>query len=297
MIKAFYLLLSLALITSCQSKQTSNQQNNVVVFQDGLDTLGKNSNLNKRLIDVYRAYVVRNTCKEIDNYLFSEFINHPKYSKELGLNGKPKQYVVYPEKNIKIQMNKINILKGISFNDKKITYITDLCIQRMNKIFNEIRPHKKMYFAQTNFGILLTDPMYRTHDLERYINKNYDISTFVNLSEKTYWELNNKSKYIKDVRYELYKNRMIHKQNDQADELLRKIISETKDFQEQSIYKIQLADQLISKDISNRKPTHFLESIAIYKTIFKENTKYDKNMARNLFNFQKFEAKQTPPII
>ena len=269
--KAFYLLLSLVLITSCQSKQTSNQQNNVVVFQDGLDTLGKNSKLNKRLIDVYRAYVVRNTCKEIDNYLFSEFINHPKYSKELGLNGKPKQYVVYPEKNIKNLINKLNLLKGITFNDKKLTYLTDLCIQRMNKIFNEIRPHKKLYFAQTNFGILLTDPMYRTHDLERYINKNYDISTFVNLSEKTYWELNNKSKYIKDVRYESYKNRMINKQNDQADELLRKIISETKDFQEQSIYKIQLADQLVSMDIKTGSNRHFLEAKTIYETILKAN--------------------------
>jgi hypothetical protein len=268
--KTLYLLFTLVLILSCQSNQTTNQQYNASNYQDGLDEFAKNSKLNKRLIDVYRAYFVRNTCEEIDNYLFSEFINHPKYTKELGINGKLKQYVVYPEKTIKNQINKLNLLNGITFNDEKIKYLSDLCIQRLNKIFNEIKPHKKMFFAQTNFGILLTDPMYRTHDLEKYIHKNYDISAFVNLSEKTYWELNDKSNYIKDTRYEAYKNKMIHNQYNQAEKLLRKIINETKDFQEQSIYKIQLADQLISRDIRNRETTHFLESVAIYKTILNE---------------------------
>jgi hypothetical protein len=269
--KTLYILFTLVLILSCQSNQTTNQQNNVANYQDGLDELAKNSKLNKRLIDVYRAYFVRNTCEEIDNYLFSEFINHPKYTKELGINGKPKQYVVYPEKTIKNQINKLNLLNGITFNDEKIKYLSDLCIQRLNKILNEIKPHKKMFFAQTNFGILLTDPMYRTHDLERYIHKKYDISAFVNLSEKTYWELNDKSNYIKDPRYEAYKNKMIHNQYNQAEELLKKIITETKDFQEQSIYKIQLADQLVSIDIKTGSNSHFLEAKTIYETILKTN--------------------------
>ena len=270
--KAFYLILSLVLITSCQSKQTSNQQNNVENHQDELDELGENSKQNNRLKDVYRAYFVRNIYEEIDNYLYNESLINPTYSSELTINGKPKQYVFYPENKIKLLKYKVSLIQGISFNDKKLNYLTNLCVKRLSKLLNEIKPHKKMFFTfDTNFGILYADTMFRKIKLEKYLSKYYDINSFVHLTEANYWKLNDKSNYIKDIRYETYKALMVNYQFEQATDLLRKIICETKDFQEQSIYKIQLADQLVSRDCWTESTSHFLEAKTIYETILKAN--------------------------
>ena len=270
--KTLYLIVTFALISSCKSKQTTSHQNNVTNYQDGLDDLGKNSKFNNRLKDIYRAYYVRNIYEEIDNYLYTASLINPTYSSEFTINGKPVKYVIYPVNKIKLLKYKVSLIQGISFYDKKLNYLTGLCIKRLSKLLNEIKPHKKMFFSvNTNFGILYADPMFRKITLEKYLSRYYDIKTFTNLSEQEYWAIINKKNYIKDVRYETYKKLIEKNQFERAIDLLRKTISETRDFQEQSIYKIQLADQLISKDYWSESKSHFLESKTIYETILKAN--------------------------
>ena len=269
--KAFYLILSLTLITSCQSKQTSNQQNNVANYQDGLDRLGKNSNQNNRLKDVYRAFYILNSCLEMDKNFWNELNPKLHYSKEVYSDGKHKQYVIFSEKELVPYKKKCSLLLNIKLNDKKLQTFAFQCINRLQKLFMCVKLNQKMYFRQTQFALLLLDPSGRTSVLGKYLRNNFDINNFVNLTEETYWKLNDKSNYIKDNRYETFKKLIVNERFEVATDLLRKIISETKDFQQQSIYKIQLADQLVSKDIKTGSNSHFLEAKTIYETILKAN--------------------------
>ena len=269
--KVIYLLLALVIITSCKSNQTTNQQKNVANYQDYLEEIGKNSKNNNRLIDVYRAYYILNSCTEMDKNFWNELNLKLQYSKEVYSDGKHKQYVVFSEKELVPYKKKCSLLMGIKLNDKKLQLITFQCINRLQKLFMCVKPNQKMYFRQTQFSLLLMDPSGRTSVLGKYLRYNYDINTFVNLKEENYWKLNDKSNYIKDVRFDTYKKLIMNEQFEQAKELLRKIISETKDFQEQSIYKIQLADQLVSRDNKTSSKSHFQEAKNIYETILQAN--------------------------
>ena len=96
--KTIYLLFTLLLIISCQSNQTTNQQNKGSNYQDGLDELGDNSKHNNRLKDVYRSYYILNSCIEMDNNFWNELNLKLHYSKEVYSDGKHKQYVFFSEK-------------------------------------------------------------------------------------------------------------------------------------------------------------------------------------------------------
>lgn len=269
--KTIYLLFTLLLIISCQSNQTTNQQNNVANYHDGLDELGDNSKHNNRLKDVYRSYYILNSCIEMDNNFWNELNLKLHYSKEVYSDGKHKQYVVFSEKELAPYKKKCSLLMNIKFKDKKLQIIAFQCINRLQKLFMCVKLNQKMYFRQTQFALLLLDPSGRTSVLGKYLRNNFDINNFVNLTEENYWKLNDKSNYIKDNRYETFKKLIVNERFEVATDLLRKIISETKDFQQQSIYKIQLADQLVSKDIKTGSNSHFLEAKTIYESILKTN--------------------------
>ncbi len=264
-------LLVFLLIISCSSNQNSKNQNSL--YDDGLDQIGKSSLQNNRMRDVYRAYYVRNICFEIDNYLYNQFILNPKYVFKTLPNGirKKNYYVIYPDDQIQIQKNKLSLIQGIKFNDKKIQHLSNQCINRIYYLLYQIRPSQKMYFNGTRFSSSLNFGASRMFNLQKYISKYYDINTFTELSEKTFWEKNDKINYIKDIRYQRYKQYILENKYDKAIHLLRAIISDTKDFQEQTIYKIQLADQIVSHDIKQHSKKHFYEALLIYRSILNTN--------------------------
>jgi hypothetical protein len=143
----------------------------------------------------------------------------------------------------------------------------------MYNLLNQMKPNKKMYYNGTYFSLLMHDYMFRAGKLQKYVSQYYDIKTFTDLTEDTFWQLNDKKNYIKDIRYEIYKNLISNNKFDQAKLLLKNIIAETKDFQEQTIYKIQLADQLVSSDVKNHSKTHYNEALGIYNSIL-QSKKY-----------------------
>jgi len=269
--KAFYLLFTLLLLISCQSNQTTDKQNNVTNYPDGLDELGKNSEQNDRLKDVYRAYYILNACISMDNNFWNELNPKLQFSKEVYRDGKHKQYVVFSEKELIPYKTKCSLLMNIKLKDKKLQILAFQCINRFNKLFSCIKPHQKMYLRQTQFVLLLMDPSNRKGKLGNYLRNNFDINKFVNLTEENYWKLNEKSNYIQDERYETYKKLIVNERFEEATYLIRKIISETKDFQQQSIYKIQLADQLVSIGIKTGSNSHYLQAKSIYESILKAN--------------------------
>ena len=82
-----------------------------------------------------------------------------------------------------------------------------------------------------------------------YLASKYSTSHFVNLTEKAYWQTVDKSNYIKSKEYNDY--RKLKKTNLKSSlNLLEKIVQKTIDFQEYSIYQIELADQYEKKSDS-----------------------------------------------
>lgn len=271
----FIQLLVFSLIISCNSKKNRNSNVEPLSYEDGLDQIGNSNSQNNRMKDVYRAYFVRNISNEIDNYVYNQFIINPKYEILTLQDGRRKKnyYVQYQEQMIQLQKNKLILVQGIKFNDKKLQYLSDLCIKRMYNLLNQMKPNKKMYYNGTYFSRLMHDFNFRIAKFQRYISQYYDIKTFTDLKEDEFWKLNDKKNYIKDIRYETYKKLIMNNKFDQAILLLKKIIVETKDFQEQTIYKIQLADQLVSFDLKKHSITHYNEALGIYNSIL-ESKKY-----------------------
>jgi hypothetical protein len=92
-----------------------------------------------------------------------------------------------------------------------------------------------------------------------YLRFTYPINNFVNMSEEQYWQRNDKKNYIKSPDYESYQ-RLKTSNPKEALTLLNKISEHTTDFQEHSIYQIELADQHVK---NNEHET----AIAKYKAI------------------------------
>jgi hypothetical protein len=77
-----------------------------------------------------------------------------------------------------------------------------------------------------------------------YLYSTYSTNHFVSMTEEKYWETNDKNNYIKSSDYATYKSLKTTNLND-ALILLDKISKQTNDFQEYSVYKIELADQYV----------------------------------------------------
>ena len=79
-----------------------------------------------------------------------------------------------------------------------------------------------------------------------YVSKTYPMSRFVDLPEDVYWKINDKKNYIKSANYPAYiKLRAIKLK--EAIALLEKTSGQTTDFQEYTIYQIEIADQYVKR--------------------------------------------------
>ncbi len=83
------------------------------------------------------------------------------------------------------------------------------------------------------------------------------------MPENEYWKKNNKDNFIKSKEYKNYKS-LKTKSPKKANVLLEKIIAQTEDFQERSIYMIESADEsIINLELSE-------EALKIYESIFNQ---------------------------
>jgi hypothetical protein len=77
-----------------------------------------------------------------------------------------------------------------------------------------------------------------------YVAHAYPMKRFVNISEKQYWQLNDKKNYIKSPNYAAYEKLKV-KDLKAGLALLEKTSSPAANFQEYSIYQIEIADQYV----------------------------------------------------
>ncbi len=98
-----------------------------------------------------------------------------------------------------------------------------------------------------------------------YLYSTYSTNHFITMTEEKYWQTNDKSNYVKSSDYERYKSLKITNLKD-ALELLQKTTQQTTDFQEHSIYQIELADQYVKNSDSLGESAYEI-AIGKYKEI------------------------------
>ena len=98
-----------------------------------------------------------------------------------------------------------------------------------------------------------------------YLYSTFSTNHFVSMTEEKYWQTNDKNTYIKSPEYATYKRLKISNLKD-ALTLLDKISNQTTNFQEYSIYQIELADQYV-KHSDSLGDNAFETAIGKYKAI------------------------------
>lgn len=215
--------------------------------QDLLDKVQSDSKLISKLKDGYRAFHINHIIaeqKEMINLMVDDSTD--KELKTLLGN----------------YLQVCDSLQKIHFkNDTLKTYIS-----------NYLALTKQSYSVSRNKGF--NSPDFKK-DFEKYkvfCDKymNYLYSTFathnfISMDEEMYWKTIDKNNYIKSADYERYK-KLKTTNLKEALVLLEKISKQTVDFQEYSIYQIELADQYV-KNAESLDENSIDKAIEIYKSI------------------------------
>jgi hypothetical protein len=199
--------------------------------QDLLDSVKSNSKLVLELKDTYRAFHINNIIteqKELLN-LFSED-NSEKDNHSL----------------LDSFINECESLKRIHFYNSTLnSYIS----QYLASTIQSYEIVKSKGFKSPDFK--KDYEKYKTVKAKYldYLYSNYSTSHFIDLSERKYWEINDKNNYIKSAQYSRYKSLKVNNLKSGL-ALLDSIIGHASDFQESCIYQIESADQYVKhKDI------------------------------------------------
>ncbi len=194
--------------------------------QDLLDNVKSNSKIVTELKDVYRAYKINHKItdqKETINLFLNEgsdeelnaqldnFIKDCNSFKQIHFNNDTLNTLVSKYVSSTIQSYQIAKSKGFSSNEFK-------------KDYEKYKKAKEKYM--------------------NYLATAYSTAHFVSMTEGKYWQTVDKNNYIKSPEYATYKNLKTTNLKD-ALTLLDKISKQTTDFQEQSIYEIEFADQYV----------------------------------------------------
>ncbi|HSN07926.1 MAG TPA: hypothetical protein VLS85_02755 [Hanamia sp.] len=196
--------------------------------QDLLDSVKSNLKTVIELKDIYRAYNINHKITE--QHEFINLILDDASAEEL-------------KTQLDVFIKDCNTFKQVHFtNDTLNSYVSKyvaLTIQNyqiaktkgagsneFKKDFEKYKKEKEKYMD--------------------YLATAYPTSRFVNMTEKEYWQNVDKNNYIKSPDYAAYNN--LKTTNIKAAmELLEKISNQTSNFQEHSIYEIELADQYVKK--------------------------------------------------
>ena len=194
--------------------------------QDLLDAVKSNSKLAIELKDAYRAFHINNIItdqKEIINVYLNDASDAE--TKTL-LNGYIK--VCDSLKIVRFKNDTLNsyISKylALTIQSYKIAQNKGFSSSEFKKDFEKYKKTKGEYM--------------------NYLYSTYSTNHFVSMTEEKYWQSNDKNTYIKSSDYATYKSLKTTNLKE-ALTLLDKLTKQTTDFQEYSIYQIELADQYV----------------------------------------------------
>jgi hypothetical protein len=221
--------------------------------QDVLEGVKRNSKLIIELKDVFRAFHINNIITD-QKEMINLFLN----------DGSNEEMKTLLEGYIKV----CDSLKVIHFeNDTLNTYVSKyLALTKQSYSIAKTKGFNSSDFKK-DFD------MYKKGKSEymNYLYSAYSTNHFISMTEEKYWQINDKKNYIKSPDYETYKSLKTTNLKS-ALTLLDKISEQTTNFQEYSIYQIELADQYV-KHADSLEENARDKAIEIYKAIL-EQKKY-----------------------
>ena len=214
---------------SCKdSIPKENIQPKSIVYQDLLDSITDSSSLMLELKDLYRAYQITHFLSE---------------QKDFGaIDSIPLFIAAMQNKIVECEQ----IAKKYKFHDDSLgmlIYEYILATKNQFKLAKELKGFDSPKFDKQNetFFYPKRDKFYQ------YLKNKYSNGRFLNLSEDEYWKQIDKKQYIKSTDFDSY-TKLKNINPLKAEEKAINIIRNTKDFQEKSIYGIDLADFYIMSD-------------------------------------------------
>jgi hypothetical protein len=244
--KRITLITTISILTSlyaCSPPVTANDvphsaTDSLSKHQDGedvLDAVKSNTTLVVELKDAYRAFYIHNIITDQKESINVFLLEASDADKKKLLDG-----------YIKV----CDSLKIVRFKNDKVQAFVD------NYLASTIQSYKLAQskgFNSAEFKIDFEKYKKLKDEFLNYVYATYSTNHFVSMTEETYWQKNDKNTYIKSADYATYQ-RLKTTNLKEALKLLEKIIKQTSDFQEYSIYQIELADQYVKhSDILGEK--------------------------------------------
>lgn len=215
--------------------------------QDVLDTVKSNSKLVIELKDVYRAYRINNIIKDQNEMTVVYLDDRSDAEMKTLLDG---------------YINVCDSLKNVHFkNDTLNAYVSQYVIGTI-QIYKIAQSKGFSSLALNNY---LKKYSKLKGEYMNYLYSTYSTNHFVSMTEEMYWQTNDKNNYIKSPEYASYKS-LKETNLKEALIVLEKLSEQTTDFQEYSIYQIELADQYI-KHSDSLGDNAYETAIVKYKSI------------------------------
>lgn len=199
--------------------------------QDLLDAVKGNSKLVTELKDTYRAFHINNIIidqKEMINIFLNDG-SDTEMKKLLDDYIKVCDSLKIVNFNNDILKSHVSKYLALTIQNYKIAQSKGFSSSEFKKDFEKYKKTKGEYM--------------------NYLYSTYSTNHFVSMTEEKYWQTNDKKNYIKSSDYATYKSLKTTNLKD-ALALLDKIVKQTNDFQEYSIYQIELADQYVKNSDS-----------------------------------------------
>jgi hypothetical protein len=198
--------------------------NHLAFCTDLLDNVTAKTQLINDLKDVYRAYDINHKIADQ-----KELIN--VYA---DAGGDVKKMLV----------NYVNVCNGLKqvhfFNDTLYKYVQHYLNSTIQNYNIAITSGINSVTFKKNYKAYLKG----SDKYFSYVANAYRMERFVSMSEKQYWQLNDKKNYIKSTNYAAYEKLKV-KDLKAGLALLERTSSQAVNFQEFSIYQIEIADQYV----------------------------------------------------
>ncbi|MFM2157479.1 MAG: hypothetical protein RL516_2228 [Bacteroidota bacterium] len=239
---AIVVIAGLALfLTSCGTSPVSERKP-----IDRLDSIKTDSGIVKELKDVYRVFRINDQLDIIKDDFSLCYMDDSVAAANV----------------LKESFTTSDSLKNFPFYDDSIRILADMHINEFNGINRIIIKHG----LQSD---ILQDSFVKYKEInEQYTDflfGKYSTNHFIKMSEDQYWKNIDKQQYIHSPEYARYLS-MAKTDLKGSIELLKKIIANTKNFQEKSIYQMELANNMICH--ANKLDSNSItNALKIYKEV------------------------------
>jgi len=197
-----------------------------IYCQDLLDAIKSNSKLVIELKDAYRAFHINNIITD-QKEMINVFLSDPSDSETKTLL----------DGYIKV----CDSLKIVHFKNEKLnSYISKYLVLTIQSY----KIAQRKGFNSSEFKNDFEKYKKAKGEYMNYLSSTYSTNHFVSMTEEKYWQTNDKINYSKSLDYGSYKSLKTTNLKD-ALLLLDNLTKQTINFQEYSIYQIELADQYV----------------------------------------------------